>query len=116
MSAPVQLKAHKSGDYWLGLSSISIKVDGTPLNLTGATILLQFKKFVTDSAAALALTNIGDSPGIIVTDAEGGVFEVPARVITLKPSRYYWDIQVSVNNQPVTYATGSWQITQDVSR
>lgn len=114
MSAPVQLNPHKSGDYWPGLPSVAIRVDGEPLNLAGATILLQFKRYPSDAVAALALTNIGGSPGIIATDP--GVFVVSGRTITLKPGAYFWDIQITSDSKPETYASGTWQITPDVSR
>jgi hypothetical protein len=117
MSAPVQLHPHKSGDLWPGLSSVAIRVDGEPLNLTGAVVQMQFKRFVTDAVAALPLTSAGEAPGILIDDdATAGVFSIPARIVGLLPGRYFWDIQVSVAEQPVTYATGTWQILQDVSK
>ncbi len=117
MSAPVQLFPHKSGDSWPGLPSIAITVDGEPLDLTGATIRMQFKQFISDSIAALSLSSQGGSPGIVVAeDPTTGVFSVPRRVIPLKPGRYFWDIEVTHDSQPVTYVAGTWQITSDVSR
>jgi hypothetical protein len=117
MSAPVQLHPHKSGDLWPGLSSVSIRVDGVPLDLTGAVIQMQFKRFMSDVAAALPLSSAGESPGILVTgDPSEGVFSVPARVVGLLPGRYFWDIQISTAGQPMTYAAGTWQITPDVSK
>lgn len=117
MSAPVHLHQHKSGDLWPGLSSVTIRVDGTPLDLTGAVVQMQFKRFVTDTVAALALTSAGEAPGILINaDATKGVFSIPARIVGLLPGRYFWDIQVSVAGQPVTYASGTWQILQDISK
>ncbi|MCW0217320.1 MAG: hypothetical protein OJI67_03260 [Prosthecobacter sp.] len=120
MSALIQLHPHKSGDLWPGLSPITIRQDGDPLDLTGATILMQFKRYVTDATPALALTNVGASPGIVI-DAEptSGSFRVLERVIAvteLPPGRYFWDIQITLAGKPVTYASGTWQITHDVSR
>ena len=117
MSAPVQLHPHKSGDLWPGLSSVVIRVDGTPLDLTGAVVQMQFKRFVTDAVAALPLTSAGEAPGILIDeDAEAGRFSIPARIVGLLPGRYFWDIQVTAGGLPVTYAAGTWQITQDVSK
>lgn len=116
MSAPVQLRPHKSGDLWLGLSAVSILMDGVPMDLTGAVIDLQFKRFVTDAVAALALRSVGEGAGIVVDDPVTGVFRVPPRVVVLRPGRYFWDLQITVGGGPVTYASGTWQITQDVSQ
>ncbi|TDU64113.1 hypothetical protein EI77_04297 [Prosthecobacter fusiformis] len=117
MSAPVQLYPHKSGDLWAGLSSVAIRVDGVPLDLTGAVVQMQFKRFPTDAVAALPLTSAGETPGILIAeDATEGTFSVTPRVVGLLPGRYFWDIQVTREGQPVTYAAGTWQITLDVTK
>lgn len=114
MSAFVQLHPHKSGDLWPGLSSVVIRVDGVPLNLTGAVLEMQFKRYATDALPALRLSSTGGAPGMtVVGDPAAGMLRVPGRVVTLRPGRYFWDIQVTVGGQPVTYATGTWQITPD---
>lgn len=114
MAAPVQLRPHKAGDLWGGLAEVSIRVDGVPLDLEGAVVKMHFKRFVTDQAAALELSSAGEAPGIVFGE-EPGVFQVPERVVALRPGRYFWDIQVTTGAGPVTYASGTWQITPDVS-
>lgn len=49
MSAAVQLNPHKAGDVWPGISSVVIKVDGAPLNLTGKVVEMMVKRYVTDA-------------------------------------------------------------------
>lgn len=117
MPAPVQLSPHKSGDYWPGLPSFSIEVDGEPLDLTGAVVLMQFKRFPADSAAALALTSAGEGAKIVIgEDPTEGVFSVSGQTITLPPALYYWDVQTTISGQPKTWVGGTWKITPDVSR
>lgn len=113
MSAAVQLNPHKAGDVWPGLSSVVIKVDGAPLNLTGKVVEMMVKRYVADALPALALSSA--SGGITVdADATSGRFSLPPRAVALKPGRYFWELQVRDGTGPVTYAGGTWQIVPEV--
>lgn len=115
MSAAVQLHSHKAGDLWPGLSSVVIKVDGVPLDLTGAVVKMHLKRYVRDVLPAFALSSAGVQPGIVLgAAAVQGMFHVPAVVVSVPPGKYFWDIQVTQGGLPVTYASGSWQITPEV--
>ncbi|WP_345739052.1 hypothetical protein [Prosthecobacter algae] len=113
MSAAVRLHPHKAGDVWPGLSSVVIKVDGVPLDLTGTVVEMHFKRYVGDALPALALGSEGE--GIVVReDATAGTFSVPARVVGLRPGRYFWELQVRTGVERVTYAGGTWEIMPEV--
>lgn len=115
MSAAVQLHPHKAGDLWPGLSSVTIKVDGAPLDLTGAVVKMHLKRYVRDVLPAFALSSAGAQPGIVLgDDAALGAFHVPPVVVDVPAGKYFWDLQVTQGGQPVTYASGSWQILPDV--
>ena len=90
-----------------------IKVDGVPLDLTGAVVEMHFKRYVGDALPAEALSSEED--GIVVAgDATAGTFSVPPQLMDLRPGRYFWELQVRTGEERVTYAGGTWEIVPEV--
>jgi len=104
---------HLRGDTWNGFPSISITRDGNPLPLSGANVLMQFRKDV-DSPVALELST--DNGGVTITDPINGVLSVPPVLITMQYGTYHYDLQVVLpNGYTKTYMKGNWNIVGDIS-
>ena len=67
----ITLAPHISGDTWRGLW-VTVAVNGTPMNLTGATIVMRMGTYVWTTA---------DST-LVITDAAGGKFTANARIVS----------------------------------
>jgi hypothetical protein len=104
---------HLRGDTWDGITSISLSKNDVPLILTGAKVLLQFRKEV-DSPVALELST--DNGGITITDDLNGIISVPPVLITMRYGIYQYDLQVVLaDGYTKTYMKGSWKIIGDIS-
>ena len=111
-SAKYNFKDHIKGDTFKQQVFTFSKNDA-PINLTGASIKIQFKKNKSDSSAALTL-EIGT--GITLTDAVNGEFAIDEQIIDLTPGQYYYDIQLTQADSTVfTYVSGNINILQDVT-
>jgi hypothetical protein len=104
---------HLRGDTWVGIPEIIIRTNGQPLSLSGANILMQFRKDI-DSSVALELST--DNNGIVITDALNGKLSIPEVLITMQYGTYKYDLQVTASSGFVkTYLMGTWKIVADVS-
>jgi hypothetical protein len=104
---------HLRGDTWVGINSISLSKDGIPLNLTNASVLMQFRKNVDSSVALELSTNNG---GIVILNALNGVIRIPSALIDMQYGTYQYDLQVTFADGFVkTYLKGSWSIVADIS-
>lgn len=113
--ASITLKTHTSGDTWRGLA-MTITLNGTPLNLTGATVLMQMRKLAASADKLYEWKSDGTDPQIEITDAIAGKVTVKKRTIVGFGSLVF-DIQVTTADGVVrTVASGTLPITQDVSR
>lgn len=104
---------HLRGDTWSGIPEIIIQKDGQPLSLSGANILMQFRKDI-DSSVALELST--DNNGIVITDAVNGKLSIPEVLITMQYGTYQYDLQITLaDNFVKTYLKGTWKIVGDIS-
>ncbi len=104
---------HLRGDTWEGIEEIVISKNGLPLNLTDASVLMQFRKDV-DSPVALELST--DNGGVLITDGPGGKIKVPGTRILMQYGTYNYDLQVTLADGFVkTYLKGTWKIVADIS-
>jgi hypothetical protein len=111
----ITLKTHTSGDTWRGLA-MTVTLNGTPLDLTGATVLMQMRKLAASVDVAYEWKSDGTGPQIQITDAAAGKVTIMKRTITGFGSLMF-DIQVTTSDGVVrTVASGTLPITQDVSR
>ena len=69
----------------------TITIDGTPLDLTGATIAMEFRK---DSKLGELVKRISIGNGITVVDTVGGVFKIDSFLMTFISGLYYYDIPI----------------------
>jgi hypothetical protein len=107
------ISSHRRGDTWDGINSITISVNGSPINLTGATVKMEFRQSL-DSPVALTLSTTNNS--ILITNAVGGVIQIPAKKIEIPFAKYLYDLQVTFSNGVVkTYMSGTWEITADIT-
>lgn len=102
------LPEHRTGDTFRALDCV-LKINGQPVDLTGATILCQVRS---SPEGAVAMTLATSLP-----DPVNGVFRINEQAVNILPARYYYDVQITrANGFRETYLTGLWEILQDVSR
>lgn len=104
---------HRRGDTWDGINSITISVNGSPINLTNATVKMEFRQDL-DAPVALTLSTTDNSIQII--NAASGIIRIPSKKIEVPFAKYYYDLQVTYPNGVVkTYMDGSWEIKPDIT-
>lgn len=104
---------HVKGDTFEGVQ-FNVTVNGSALNLTGATIKMQLKPNANPGTTATLTLDTTD--GITITDAVNGQFEIDQQVIDIAADCYYYDIQITLSGGSVkTYIKGNWNITQDIT-
>jgi hypothetical protein len=104
---------HRRGDTWDGINSITIKVNGTAINLTSATIKMEFRQDL-DSPVVLTLSTTDGT--IEIVNAVEGIIRIPSKKIEIPFGKYMYDLQVTYSNDVVkTYMDGTWEITPDVT-
>lgn len=107
------IPTHRRGDTWDGINSITIRVNGTPINLTNASIKMEFRQDL-DSPVVLTLSTTDSS--IIIQNAVAGIIRIPPKKIEIPFGKYLYDLQVTYLNGTVkTYMEGSWEITPDIT-
>lgn len=104
-----------TGDTWsragVGMRLWEDPAKTIPMNLTGATILLQIKKAATDSTAIHTLTQ---ASGIVVT---GNYLLIQPFIVTFPAGNYVYDLQITFTGGVIqTYLQGTFVVKQDVSR
>ncbi len=102
---------HKRGDDWDGLQ-FNVKVNGSPLDLTGAIIAADFK-FKSKTGQLKKRMVVGT--GITITNAIGGTFKMDAFKVDLPVGIYYFDVEINLLGNTKTRIEGTWEITQDVT-
>lgn len=113
MMTSVTLKTHTSGDTWHGLD-LTVNVDGVPMNLTGATVLMQMRKLPESHLHEWKST--GGHPGIVITNAVAGQIHVEKHIL-VGQHKLYFDVEVTSSGGDVrTVLSGVLPIEQDVSR
>ncbi len=99
---------HITGDTFDGVT-FAINVNGSPLDLTGATITASFRRNFYDTKTLTSPTNIS------ITDPDGGEFVIDPLIIDWEPGTYSYDIQINLLSGAVkTYIKGTWNILEDV--
>ena len=107
------IPAHRRGDTWDGIYSITLSINGTPINLTNCVISMELRESP-DAPSALKFSTANNT--IVILNALGGIIQIPPRKIEIPPGRYIYDLQIDFPNQQTkTYMSGSWEITFDVT-
>ena len=111
----LDLNPHRRGDTWSGIQAAVAGSEGTPIDLTSATITMSVKRSKSDRVALLTWSTADDT--ITITDGPAGQFTVQPRVVDLTGRSYVYDIQVVLADGTVqTVLHGCWAITDDVTR
>lgn len=100
----------KRGETWKGLT-LQFLINDVLVDLTSATILMQFKKKSCDeqSVVEFSLDN-----GINITGL--GLFEIEAHVFDITPRDYTYDLMVQVNGISYYLIGGTLTVESNVSR
>jgi hypothetical protein len=104
---------HLRGDTWDGINSIIITSNNIPLNLTGATVKIEFRDEI-DSPVILLLSTTNNK--ITISSPLSGTISIPATIIDIPFGKYIYDLQVTLaSGYNKTYMKGSWEIVADVT-
>ena len=104
--------AVKRGDTFNGVI-FEIALNGSPVDLTDASIAIQFRK--TYSAPSVLDLSIGH--GITVLDATDGKFQIDPRVFTCPVGQYQFEIRLTLAYGVIkTWIGGIATITEDIVR
>ncbi len=108
------IPAHKAGDTWQGIPSITIFRNGSALDLTGATAKMQVR-FKIDAPSVIDFSTQNNTITLIAPIS--GIFNIPARLVDLPPATYLYDLKISLSGGEVkTFLEGNWSITSHVTR
>ena len=94
----------------------TLKVEGTPYNLTGCTARLQFRKYFTSPDAALSITS---SSGITLGGAAGTVTFSVADTVTaaIEAGVYVYDLEIETAGGVTSrWVQGKVSVSAEVSR
>lgn len=99
--------------------SFTVSVNGSPLNLTGATIEMYLRKdanrTLSDGLLLTTFTTV-DSGGLTVASAVDGEFDFDKQIVDVIPGTHNYDIEITLSDLSVyTYISGEWTITQDIT-
>lgn len=87
---------------------------GSPIDLTGCTIQIQFRF---RSKTGAIVKDISTGSGITLTDAANGTFEIDKFTpVDWAADCYYYDVQVTFTDSTIkTYVWGQVKVLQDVT-
>lgn len=107
------IPAHRRGDTWGGINSIVISTDGTPVNLSGSSIKMQFREDI--DAPVILEFSTENSIISLIENLEGALCINPT-IIDIPYGVYRYDLQVTYPNGTVkTYINGTWEIVPDIT-
>lgn len=116
-----ELKAQRRGDTWQGIGSITVVKNEMPLDITGASIVMQLRRRPKHGVIVASWST--DDGSILFLDPGAGKFEVVGRRLEVPAALYYWDIEITLaadadypDGRRMTIAQGVWTILQDVTR
>jgi hypothetical protein len=102
---------HRRGDTWDGINNISITQNGVPVNLTNASVKMEFRQGI-DTPVAMTFSTANS--GITITSVSS--VRVMPRLIEVPFSTYKYDLQVTFSTGVVkTYISGEWPIIADIT-
>lgn len=104
--------AVKRGNTWNGVT-FKVDLNGSSLDLTGASILIQFRK----AYAQPSVLDLTIGSGITILEATAGRFRLDPRVFTLAPAQYQYEIRITLQSGVIkTWIGGIATITEDITR
>jgi hypothetical protein len=113
MAYTYNIPKHRRGDTWKGINAIGIKVNGAPINLSGAKVDMEFREDY-DAPAILSLSTTTSTISVLPSLS---AFTIPAILIDIPPATYKYDTQITSALGVVnTYMEGTWEIYFDVTK
>lgn len=105
---------HIKGDTFDGYT-FTLSLNDLPIDLTGASIIMELKKFKEQTTADLTLST-NNSKISILSPSTDGKFQIIPQIIDISAFNYFYDIQITFSSGVVkTYIEGRWRIKQDIS-
>lgn len=106
----IELETDQNGTF--GGATFTIKLSGTPLDLTDSAITAVFKEKYCSTTNSLELSE-GD--GITTTEPLSGMFQLDERVITLDPATYVFNVKVVLSDSKILYPVkGTLKVNQTI--
>ncbi len=94
-------------------STFQYKENGTPINLTGATVKIAWKRYNSDKIQ-LTMTELS---GVTITNAIGGILRIDERIYDWKPGMYYADIDIVLSSgKKINYIRLKREITDNTGK
>ncbi len=107
---------HYSGDTFMGISSITLLENGTPINLTNCGIYAQFRP-VSNLANPVFFELSSDLDAIIIIAPSLGMITIPEQIIDIPAGDYAYDLQVIFPNGYIkTFLNGKIKILPQLTR
>jgi hypothetical protein len=108
------IPAHRRGDTWNGINTISFTASATPLNFSGASVKMEFRQ---KPDYPVTFTFSTENNQIQFVDASKAIIRIMPQIIEVPPGKYYYDLQVIYPNSVVkTYMVGTWNIFADITK
>lgn len=91
------------------LTQFRVKVNGTPLDLTGAFVLCQFRTAI---GKPVVLEWTSTNGKIAINDAADGQFQFVEQAVDIAPGNYGYDITIilATPTKPVNYVYGTMSV------
>lgn len=103
----------KRGDTWDKTWSFTRKDDGSPIDFSTATVIVQVRR---TASAATADISLATGSGVTISGAGNNQISV-FHDVAIAPGKYVWDLQVTFSSgKKRTYLGGSFEVINDVSR
>lgn len=106
---------YRGSQYSISLSSVALSTL-VPVDLTGASILMQVKHKPTDDDAVIEFST-STSTITISAPSLSGIFYTQPRIIDVCADKYVYDVQITLNTgRVITPISDNFLVSQDVSR
>lgn len=108
------LEPYIVGDTWKGIGTLTFVRNGSAIDLTGASAVLEFKKaYEVATPVVLSLTTANS--GIVITAPTSGILAIPARVLNIPVGMYCWYVTITLASSEVqTYMTGTLPVVPKI--
>lgn len=108
--------SHISGDTWTGITSITVKTSGIPVDLTNSKIKVQVRP-EHDIASPVFCEFLSEKGDIVVlSPSVSGKLSIIPRIIEIPPGTYQYDLSIEFpTGIKKTYLRGNWEILSTIS-
>ena len=108
------IPAHKAGDTWKGITSITIFRNGSALDLTGAKAQMKVR-YQIDAPTVVEFSS--DNNSIVFVAPTSGVLSIPPTIVDAPPATYIYDLEINLaTGENKTFLEGKWPISSNVTR